>query len=93
MERDPGNLPVKNHGLSSRDSTTLPGIYPPINLWSQMWIVATAREGNFPGGHGRETGRRWWASWREKWLYFSYTHTLSNSRYGAWAIFLDPTDR
>jgi hypothetical protein len=26
-----------------------------------------------PGGHGRETGRRWRVGSCEKWLYFSYT--------------------
>src|SRR5262245_24261182 len=41
--------------------------------------LAAGGEGRLRGtsrGHGRETGRRWWVSPREKWLYFSYTLRL-----------------
>ena len=36
-----------------------------------------AAEGNFQGGHGRETGKRGWVGSREKWLYFSYTQGVN----------------
>jgi hypothetical protein len=43
-----------------------------------------ADEGNFQGGHGRDTGSRWRVGSGEKWLYFSYTYVSVDilKRYG-----------